>query len=221
MCLRPALLERRCRTTVTLRRLRLLAAALTTVSALAILAVAAFRPSFRGLGRPEIPVLVSLGMDETAVYDMATGERIGVPTVRSDREGADPASVAFEAVTAGVELESDVVIIDARKDLVGARSLTQLLRATGLSAPLMLVLTEGGMAAVYQAYEARLWGADCILVIMASVTDAEVSPARRGVVPERNVSRASSPRTITHPGLGRSSPDLSTPVRKTVRGHAA
>jgi fused signal recognition particle receptor len=40
------------------------------------------------------------------------GARVGVPTVRSDREGADPASVAFDAVRAGSELESDVVIID-------------------------------------------------------------------------------------------------------------
>jgi hypothetical protein len=30
----------------------------------------------------------------------------------------------------------DIVLLDARKDLVGARSLTQLLKATGLSAPL-------------------------------------------------------------------------------------
>ena len=40
------------------------------------------------------------------------GERVGVPTVRSDREGADPASVAFDAVRAAAELEADVVIID-------------------------------------------------------------------------------------------------------------
>ena len=40
------------------------------------------------------------------------GERVGVPTVRSDREGADPASVAFDAVRTGIELEADVVLID-------------------------------------------------------------------------------------------------------------
>ncbi len=40
------------------------------------------------------------------------GERVGVPTVRSDREGADPAAVAFDAVKGGAELEADVVIID-------------------------------------------------------------------------------------------------------------
>src|SRR5690606_8430999 len=40
------------------------------------------------------------------------GARVGVPTVRSDKEGADPAAVAFDAVKAGVEMEADVVIVD-------------------------------------------------------------------------------------------------------------
>ncbi len=40
------------------------------------------------------------------------GERVGVPTVRSDRDGADPASVAFDAVKAAAEYEADVVLID-------------------------------------------------------------------------------------------------------------
>ena len=40
------------------------------------------------------------------------GERVGVPTIRSEREGADPAAVAFDAVKAAIELEADVVLID-------------------------------------------------------------------------------------------------------------
>jgi fused signal recognition particle receptor len=40
------------------------------------------------------------------------GGRVGVPTIRSDRDGADPASVAFDAVKAGAEMEADVVLID-------------------------------------------------------------------------------------------------------------
>jgi fused signal recognition particle receptor len=40
------------------------------------------------------------------------GARVGVATVRSDRDGADPAAVAFDAVKAGIEEEADVVIID-------------------------------------------------------------------------------------------------------------
>lgn len=40
------------------------------------------------------------------------GERVGVETVRSDQEGADPASVAFSAVEEGIKQESDVVLVD-------------------------------------------------------------------------------------------------------------
>jgi fused signal recognition particle receptor len=40
------------------------------------------------------------------------GARVGVPTVRSDVEGADPASVAYDSVVAGIEEEADVVMID-------------------------------------------------------------------------------------------------------------
>ncbi len=40
------------------------------------------------------------------------GARVGVATVRSDKDGADPAAVAFDAVKAGIEEEVDVVIID-------------------------------------------------------------------------------------------------------------
>ena len=39
------------------------------------------------------------------------GDRVGVPVVRG-AEGSDPASVAFESVTAGLEQEVDVVLID-------------------------------------------------------------------------------------------------------------
>jgi len=40
------------------------------------------------------------------------GARVGVATVRSHKDGADPAAVAFDAVKAGIEEEVDVVIID-------------------------------------------------------------------------------------------------------------
>jgi fused signal recognition particle receptor len=40
------------------------------------------------------------------------GDRVGARTVRSDREGADPASVAFEAVSEGIEIGVDAVIVD-------------------------------------------------------------------------------------------------------------
>ena len=40
------------------------------------------------------------------------GERVGVPVVRSDKEGADPASVAFESVKEASERGIEVVIVD-------------------------------------------------------------------------------------------------------------
>jgi fused signal recognition particle receptor len=40
------------------------------------------------------------------------GKRVGAQVVRSDREGADPASVAFEAVREGIDERTDTVIVD-------------------------------------------------------------------------------------------------------------
>ncbi len=60
---------------------------------------------------------VLLGAADTfraaAAEQLATwGSRVGVPTVKSDADGADPASVAYEAVKAGIEQEVDVVMVD-------------------------------------------------------------------------------------------------------------
>ncbi|AOZ72535.1 signal recognition particle-docking protein FtsY [Boudabousia tangfeifanii] len=51
------------------------------------------------------------------------GERVGVEVVRSDREGADPAAVAFDAVKAGVEHQADVVLVDTAGRLHNKSSL--------------------------------------------------------------------------------------------------
>ena len=60
---------------------------------------------------------VVLGAADTfraaAADQLATwGARVGVPTVRSDREGADPAAVAFDAVRSGRDTGADVVLVD-------------------------------------------------------------------------------------------------------------
>jgi fused signal recognition particle receptor len=60
---------------------------------------------------------VLLGAADTfraaAVDQLQTwGERVGAKTVRADREGADPASVAFEAVSEGIDTGADAVLID-------------------------------------------------------------------------------------------------------------
>ena len=40
------------------------------------------------------------------------GQRVGAETVRADRDGADPASVAFDAVSQGTDKGVDVVVVD-------------------------------------------------------------------------------------------------------------
>jgi fused signal recognition particle receptor len=40
------------------------------------------------------------------------GQRVGVPVIRADRDHADPASVAFDAVRTGQEMGADVVLVD-------------------------------------------------------------------------------------------------------------
>ena len=51
------------------------------------------------------------------------GSRVGVDTVRADRDGADPAAVAFDAVKEGIEQEVDVVIIDTAGRLQNKKGL--------------------------------------------------------------------------------------------------
>jgi len=63
---------------------------------------------------------------------------------------------------------ADAVLVDGRRELVAARSLTRLLRTTGVSCPLLLVLTEGGLAAV-----AADWGADDVLLDTAGPAEVE------------------------------------------------
>jgi len=66
----------------------------------------------------------------------------------------------------------DVILVDGRHSLPQARSLTRLIRATGVDAPLILILTEGGLAAVQSD-----WGMDDIL--LDSVGPAEIEARLR------------------------------------------
>ena len=64
--------------------------------------------------------------------------------------------------------DADVLLLDARRDLATARSTCRLLRATGLSVPLVLILTEGGLTVVTAE-----WGATDILLADASPAEVE------------------------------------------------
>jgi len=60
----------------------------------------------------------------------------------------------------------DAVLVDARTDLVAARSLCRLLGSTGMDVPVIAVLTEGGLVAV-----SGEWVVDEILLPSAGNTD--------------------------------------------------
>ena len=64
--------------------------------------------------------------------------------------------------------DCDVLIIDGRRDLPAVRGLTRLLRQTGVNVPLILVTTEGGLAAVQWD-----WGMDEVLVDTTSPAEVE------------------------------------------------
>ncbi|AZS37613.1 response regulator transcription factor [Microbacterium sp. 1P10UB] len=63
---------------------------------------------------------------------------------------------------------ADVVIVDARLDLVSAKSLCKILTTTGLDAPLLLVVTEGGLAAV-----STDWGVDDVILVTAGPAEVD------------------------------------------------
>ncbi|MFM8240768.1 MAG: DNA-binding response regulator, partial [Actinomycetota bacterium] len=50
---------------------------------------------------------------------------------------------------------ADVVLIDGRRDLPQVRSLTRLIRQTGVEIPVLLIVTEGGLTALQTD-----WGVD-------------------------------------------------------------
>jgi DNA-binding response OmpR family regulator len=64
--------------------------------------------------------------------------------------------------------EADAVLVDATTDLGHARSVCRLLRTTGLSAPLLVVCTEGGLAALTAD-----WGLDDVLLTNAGPAEVE------------------------------------------------
>ncbi|MBP5803746.1 winged helix-turn-helix transcriptional regulator [Microbacterium maritypicum] len=77
----------------------------------------------------------------------------------------------------------DVVIVDGRHDLVAAKSLCRLLRTAGQDAPLLLVVTEGGMSAL-----SGDWGIDDVLLATAGPAEIDarlrLALARRDEVAE-------------------------------------
>lgn len=63
---------------------------------------------------------------------------------------------------------ADLVLVDARRELAVAKSLCRVLRLTGMSVPLMAVLTEGGLAGLTAE-----WGVDDVLLDSAGPAEVE------------------------------------------------
>ena len=78
--------------------------------------------------------------------------RVGTYDVQALVSGADP----------------DVVLVDARRDLLEARGLCRMLRTTGLRVPLLAVVEEAGLIAM-----AADWGLDDVLLSSAGPAEVE------------------------------------------------
>ncbi|MBP1239795.1 DNA-binding response OmpR family regulator [Frigoribacterium sp. PvP121] len=63
---------------------------------------------------------------------------------------------------------SDLIFVDARADLASAKSLCKILRTTGVTVPLVLVLTEGGLTAVNSE-----WGVDDVILETAGPAEVD------------------------------------------------
>ncbi|WP_265443502.1 winged helix-turn-helix transcriptional regulator [Flexivirga meconopsidis] len=79
--------------------------------------------------------------------------------------------------------DCDVVLLDARRDLAGARGLSRLLRTSGQSAPLLAVFTEGGLAALTAE-----WQIDDVILDSAGPAEVEarIRLATSRVAPEES-----------------------------------
>ncbi|WP_033217633.1 response regulator transcription factor [Kitasatospora phosalacinea] len=89
---------------------------------------------------------------------------------------------------------ADVILVDGRRDLPQIRSLCQLLRSTGIGSPLILVVTEGGLAAVTAD-----WGVDDVLLDTAG--PAEVEARLRLALGRLNATADDSPMEIRNGDL--------------------
>ncbi|MGE5289321.1 MAG: winged helix-turn-helix transcriptional regulator [Micromonosporaceae bacterium] len=63
---------------------------------------------------------------------------------------------------------ADAVLVDARRELAHAKSLCRVLHTTGLDCPLLVIVTEGGLAALTAE-----WGADEVILNTAGPAEVE------------------------------------------------
>jgi DNA-binding response OmpR family regulator len=88
----------------------------------------------------------------------------------------------------------DLIFIDARRDLVGAKALCKILTTTGSATPVLLVLTEGGLPAVNAD-----WGAGD--VVLADAGPAEVDARVRLALDRQSAGSGSAQSKIQTSGV--------------------
>jgi DNA-binding response OmpR family regulator len=114
----------------------------------------------------------------TSVVDSEVLPALGLLSHRVKQIPAEPAAL----ITAP---SCDLIIVDARQDLASAKSLCKILNTTGVTVPLVLVLTEGGLTAV-----SADWGVDD--VILENAGPAEVDARIRLVTGRKSLDKTSN-----------------------------
>ncbi len=82
---------------------------------------------------------------------------------------------------------ADAYVLDARGDLVQAKSLCRILRTSGATAPLLVVMTEGGLPAL-----SGDWGVDDVILTAAGPSEID---ARLRLLLARSVAAEAEPST--------------------------
>jgi DNA-binding response OmpR family regulator len=97
----------------------------------------------------------------TSAGDSEVLPALGLLSHKTRQIPAEPASL----ITAPT---SDLILVDARFDLASAKSLCKILNTTGVTVPIILILTEGGLTAV-----SADWGVDDVILEQAGPAEAD------------------------------------------------
>jgi DNA-binding response OmpR family regulator len=122
-----------------------------------------------------------------STHDLEALPALALLPHRSRTIPAEPASLVNAPA-------ADLIFLDARKDLVNSKSLSKILKTTGLNCPLILIVTEGGLPAITAD-----WGANDIILDTAS--PGEIDARIRLALDAQKTSEIEGMRTISAAGV--------------------